>query len=416
MWSAPALVVPCGRGMTAPPPEVPGLRITFNDRHLGPRPTGIGRYLERVLTHWPTDREDRLRGLAGSLVGRRRIERASSSLAVEPSLAAVAPLNLVPLSQIRPPRETSVGTRRTALLRRGHALATATASRLLHPWTDVHFEPDHIPMARLRPTVTTIHDLSVLERPDSHPIERVRTWTRWFEQRLDWSDRFICVSHATAAAMRTVAGVEDARLDVVHLGPTWPSIPEGWTADGCRRALGLSATAVIHLGTLQPRKNIRVLLDALTSHADRGGPAELVLLGGLGWGPGTFWRELIEHPAAARVRWAGYADDAQVLAALIAGRGLVCPSHYEGFGLPPLEAMRLGRRAIVSSAPSLIEVVGDAGDVLDPDDSAAWSASFDRLMDDDPEAEARGLVRSRAFEWRETASRHARILDAAARG
>jgi alpha-1,3-rhamnosyl/mannosyltransferase len=403
---------------STPGPTPAGCRITFNDRHLGPRPTGIGRYLERVLTHWPTERGDRLRGLAATFVPGRAVPAAGSptSPPSSPTLEDVRPLSLLPLDRLRPPRASPARARRTALLRRGHAMATAAAARALHAWTDVHFEPDHMPMVRRRPMVTTIHDLSVLERPDSHPAERVRTWTRWFERRLDWSNRFICVSHATAAAMRTVAGVDAARLEVVHLGPTWASTPDGWTAEACRRALGLPPTAVVHLGTLQPRKNIRVLLDALVAHADHGGPAELVLLGGLGWGPPAFWRELVDHPAAPRVRWAGYADDAQVLAALIAARGLVCPSHYEGFGLPPLEAMRLGRRAIVSTAPSLVEVTGEAAEALDPDDVDAWAAALDRLMDDDPAAEARGLARSRAFDWTRTARHHAAIMDAVARG
>jgi len=273
--------------------------------------------------------------------------------------------------------------------------------------TGVFWEPNHIPLATTRPMVTTIHDLSVIEIPQCHPPDRVRVWEAHFERLLAHTDRFICVSRATGDAMMRCFGISPQRIRVVHLAPTWASRPDGWSGTACRAAIGLPVDSVVHVGTIEPRKNIKTLLDAAHIRFRRGEPGRLVLLGGLGWGNRRFWAQLLEHPAAEHVLWADAPGDEQVLAALIGSRGLVCPSFYEGFGLPPLEAMAIGRRAVISTAPSLVEIAGPAALQLAPRDIEGWAEAMGMLLENDPAAERAARAQAQRFTWARTAHRHA---------
>jgi len=166
-------------------------------------------------------------------------------------------------------------------------------------------------------------------------------------------------------------------------------------------ALGIRGDYVLSVGTLEPRKNLAVLMEAFTRHL-QDLPLQLVVAGGLGWRYGPILAQVTALHRTGRLVYLGYVceDDKALLY-----RHAIClayPSLYEGFGLPILEAMTSGTAAVVSSAPACVEVIGSAGIILAPTDSAAWADAI-RMLRGDPvrrgELGRAGLERSREFSW-----------------
>jgi glycosyltransferase involved in cell wall biosynthesis len=219
-------------------------------------------------------------------------------------------------------------------------------SPLILPWTHPtvrgFFERRTYPLAARAESIITISETS---RKDL--IERLRVPAR----------KIIVVPPGRSAVREPVAGV--ARL----------------------RALGIRGEFVLAVGTLEPRKNLAVLVEAFTKDFHEL-PLQLVVAGGLGWKYGAIVQQMAALRRAGRVVYLGYVseDDKALLY-----RHAVClayPSLYEGFGLPILEAMTYGTAAVVSSAPACVEVIGSAGIVLNPTDAAAWAEAIGRLWRD----------------------------------
>jgi glycosyltransferase involved in cell wall biosynthesis len=153
------------------------------------------------------------------------------------------------------------------------------------------------------------------------------------------------------------------------------------------------------VGTIEPRKNLRRLLEAWRSLGDRRRPWTLALAGPRGWGP-----ELPETPAVVTLGWVGD----ETLPGLLAAADVFCyPSVYEGFGLPPLEAMAAGTAAVVGRYPAAEEVVGDAALLVDPARTDDIAGGLLALMEDEAlrKRHARaGRARAARYTWQRTAS------------
>jgi alpha-1,3-rhamnosyl/mannosyltransferase len=177
---------------------------------------------------------------------------------------------------------------------------------------------------------------------------------------------------------------------------------------------------VLFFGTLEPRKNVGVLLDAYEK-ASRSGRRlpKLVLAGGAAPDAADWLARIMRPPLQESVEHIGYvAQDGRER--LYAGaRALVLPSLDEGFGLPVLEAMSAGVPVIVSNRGSLPEVVAGGGTLLPPDDAEAWASTIERVGADQEwalEQGASALERAKAFTWHDSAVRlHQAYLDAVAR-
>jgi glycosyltransferase involved in cell wall biosynthesis len=180
-----------------------------------------------------------------------------------------------------------------------------------------------------------------------------------------------------------------------------------------RAARGLPERLILFLGTLEPRKNVLTLLEAFSLLCRRPGFAHtLVIAGGKGW----YYQEIetaVERLGLReRVIFAGFVPQEELPLWYNAADLFVYPSLYEGFGLPPLEAMACGTPVITSNTSALPEVVADAGLMVDPLDAAALAEAMAALLDD-PEARralrAAGLRQAASFSWRETAQRTATV-------
>ncbi|GJM20063.1 MAG: hypothetical protein DHS20C14_22760 [Phycisphaeraceae bacterium] len=202
-------------------------------------------------------------------------------------------------------------------------------------------------------------------------------------------------------------GAPRDKTRVIHLAPRWsrPATPPAPVP-------GVPERYLVHLGTIEPRKNVAVLLDALASMPESERPT-LLLVGRPGWGPPAFWESLTSHPMAEYVCHTGYVTDAQARALVAGASGLVCPSVYEGFGLPALEAMALGVPVAASTAPSLVEVVADAAPTLDPHDANAWADAMRAMINHGAQRDAhieRGIARAAEFSWSKASAEHERVL------
>jgi glycosyltransferase involved in cell wall biosynthesis len=161
----------------------------------------------------------------------------------------------------------------------------------------------------------------------------------------------------------------------------------------------------LFVGTLEPRKNLSLLIRALTISKTK---IPLILAGWQGWGDKK-WKQLIADPKLhRRIFFAGHVDD-ETLACLYTGASaFVFPSLYEGFGLPILEAMACGCPVICSNAASLPEVAGDAAFQLDPTDAEGLAHALDSVLTDSTLRRSmiqKGIERAQQFSWKETAAK-----------
>jgi alpha-1,3-rhamnosyl/mannosyltransferase len=274
---------------------------------------------------------------------------------------------------------------------------------------DVYHDTTGFPLRFAGPVVATVHDLAWRRFPQTHPRQRVRAYERSFAAALRRTTHFITVSRAIAAELVELFGVPSGRVTVTPEAARPVFSPR--EAPQCAATLaahGLSYRGfLLSVGTLEPRKNIERVLAAYSGLGDglrRKLP--LVLVGMRGWLAAGLEGQLAPLVHSGEVRVLGYVDDVALAALYASTRMLIYPSLYEGFGLPPLEAMASGTPVIVSNASSLPEVVGDAGIQVDPHDVDALRSAVNRLAEDDALWEAlrsSGLARAAQFSWRRCA-------------
>jgi glycosyltransferase involved in cell wall biosynthesis len=190
---------------------------------------------------------------------------------------------------------------------------------------------------------------------------------------------------------------------VVRVYPGIPPIHGGDPARG--RTLAGVDRYVLAIGTIEPRKNFPGLVRAFDALAARDPDVVLAVAGGRGWGADEFDAAVAAAHHRDRVRTFGYVSS-EDRADLLAGASVLAyPSHYEGFGFPPLEAMAAGVPVVTTRAGAVPEVVGDAALVVDVDDDDALADALQRVLDDDARRHdlvARGHARHQVFSWTQT--------------
>lgn len=292
-----------------------------------------------------------------------------------------------------------------------HRLEWPPADLLTHRRFDVAHSPHPLLLpARGAAHVVTIHDLNFLAHPERTRAEVRRDYPALARAHAHRADRVIVVSEFTAGEVERQLGVSRDRIAVCSPGaPDWPP-----------RAHPPSGGYVLFIGTLEPRKNLGALLDAyeqLIGSASTGArrlqPSvpELVIAGNA-TAQSTEWLDRIGRPPLDAVaRHVGYVDPTRTRELYEGALALVVPSFEEGFGIPVLEAMTLGVPVIASRRGSLPEVLGDAGQLVDPERPAEIAQAIAKLVHDDAFAAAcrtRGLARARTYSWAATAGR---VLD-----
>ncbi len=249
----------------------------------------------------------------------------------------------------------------------------------------LYHEPNTLAGPCSVPLVVTVHDLTVLLHPEWHPPRRVAEYAWQFEDSLKRACHILAVSEFTKREVVRHLGWPADKVTVAYNGRRPFLRP--LSAEECApvlRQLKLEPGYLLHVGTVEPRKNLALLLKAhagLPPDVRRRHP--LVLVGGRGWQANDLEAELADRAKGGTVRRLGYVPDESLAALYSAARALVFPTLYEGFGMPTVEMMACGGAVLASTAGAVAETVGGTAHLIDPRDEPGWRDAMLRVCTDD---------------------------------
>lgn len=286
---------------------------------------------------------------------------------------------------------------------------------------DIYHEPNFLPFAFQGKTVVTVHDLSWVHYPQMHPLERVKMMNKYFEAGLKSSALIITDSNFVKEELQNIFGIAPSKIHPVHLG-----VSNSFQKVSLQQSVQLLQSYHLSyqhyfllLGTIEPRKNIRVAIEAfkqLPKNIRKKFP--LVIVGTYGWNSQDVMQEINNLKLTGEVKYLGYIPEAEIKLLVGSATCLLYPSVYEGFGLPVLEAMASEVPVIVSNSSSISEVVRDSGIMLDPMDTCSFSLHMYNLAIDWELREhfaMLGKKRSLDFSWKKCAEKTINVYQEALR-
>ena len=263
------------------------------------------------------------------------------------------------------------------------------------------------PLILSTPMVVTVYDLTFMRYPQRLTTARrlyLRTFTALTCRR---AKRVIAISQSTADDLTNLLDVPSDKIDVTPLGydsSAYRSLPKS-QIDDFTTLKNLPERFWLFVGTLEPRKNLVVLLNAY-ANLPKSERLPLILGGGKGWMVDDIFATIERHNLSDEVQHIGFIPTAELPLWYNSAEAFLYPSVFEGFGLPVLEAMACGTPVLTSNVSSLPEVAGEAGMTLPPDDEAIWMESLRRIFHDQEwreEASERGMEQAGQFTWERTA-------------
>ena len=352
------------------------MRVALDVSAIPARPVGAGVYVLRLVGELAERGDVDLHLLSGSRDAARWQEAA-------------------PAAVVHPEAPAS----RAARLAWEQVGASRAARRIdADVWHGPHYT---MPLRRPRPTVVTVHDLTLIEHPEWHERSKVLFFGVMIRAAARRADVLVCVSGHTArrleARLRPRAPVVVVPHGVDH-DRFRPGLPG--TADLERlAALGVRPPFVAFVGTVEPRKGVPTLVAAFRRL--RRPALQLVLAGRHGWGPAA--------PSGDGIVRLDYVDDDLVPALFRRAAAVAYPSLEEGFGLPALEALACGAALVTTAGSAMQDVVDDAALLVPPGDEGALAAALEALTDGGPEVERlrrRGPEVAASFTWAASAEGH----------
>lgn len=252
--------------------------------------------------------------------------------------------------------------------------------------------------------MTTVHDLTYLRFPETMDAKNRRRLQNGMERSIGRSDHLITVSEFSKRELMELLGIPADRITVVSNAPSL----FGKTVDFevCAAKFSLRKPYLLYIGTIEPRKNLVRLLKAFAGlKREQNIPHQLVLAGGKGWA-----NEEIYATAASMedVVFTGYLSEGEKYSLYKNAAAFVFPSLYEGFGIPPLEAMTFGCPVVCTKTSSLPEVVGDAAELVDPLDETSIAQGIWNVLSNPDRAEElrrRGYEQVKKYTWTASADK-----------
>lgn len=267
----------------------------------------------------------------------------------------------------------------------------------------------NVPLWNRCRTIVTVHDLSLLLHPHTHEAELVRDAARYFPATSRTASKIITDSESVKREICEHLRVRPEKVAVVPLAPRRAFHPvAAKQAEESRRRLGVADEFLLFVGTVEPRKNLLTLVRALAELTRRRTDLrpQFVIAGQKGWLTDELFALIEESGLSARILFTGYISDEDLAALYSSCRVCVYPSLYEGFGLPPLEAMSCGAPVITSRIPVIMETVGEAARLIEPTNVPELADSIIELWENEEERERLsqlGRIRAADFTWERTA-------------
>lgn len=259
------------------------------------------------------------------------------------------------------------------------------------------------------PLVVTVHDVSYLRHPEWFSLRDRLVLRVGVAATLPRARGIITVSLHGRSELCACYGIPEERVLATHLSadPLFRAVTLSEAGRQTLQGLGIRFPYILGVGNLQPRKNLRRLIEAFSRlKSTTGCPHQLVLVGRAKWKESDLYEAIRAFGVELDVLFPGYLSDADLVALYAGADVFVYPSLYEGFGLPVLEAMACGVPVVTSTAASIPEVAGDAALLIDPLDVGALSAAMERVLSDAALSRSlreNGLRRAAQFSWRQTA-------------
>jgi len=273
-------------------------------------------------------------------------------------------------------------------------------------WGTTHFLPRGLPSSL--PKVVTLLDLVWKDHPETLSLKN-RWGASWLERGLREATQIACISQFTRDRLEAHFPELAGRAGVVPLSPNPRLAAMAGGADLLRERFGLESPYILNVDTFEPRKNLRLALEAMS----RLRQVTFVQCGHPGW---NVQKDLNLARSMPNVRLLDYVDEAALAALYRGARACIFPSIYEGFHLPPLDALSLGAPVLASDIPVHREVLGDAAEYFPPSDAGRLEALIDACVRDDAfrlKLAEKGRSRAAAFSWDAAAARMASMFEAA---
>mgnify|MGYP000014575608 CR=1 FL=1 len=274
---------------------------------------------------------------------------------------------------------------------------------------DILHSPDFIPPFRSNSkSIITIHDLAFLLYPHFLTKESARYYGQ-IDQAVKRADHIIAVSESTKRDTVHLLGTPGHKITVIYesANPIYKPVSDQEPLKRTRDKYHINGDFILFVGTIEPRKNVPTLLRAYRRLLDNyKADVKLVIVGRRGWLCEEVFDLVDELKLNNDVLFLGRVPIEDLLYLYNAAQLLVQPSFYEGFGLPPLEAMACGTPVVVSNVSSLPEVVGDAGILVDPQEASELTVAIWRVLTNSALREdliAKGLKRAQCFSWKKMA-------------
>jgi glycosyltransferase involved in cell wall biosynthesis len=267
-----------------------------------------------------------------------------------------------------------------------------------------------IPRLSSRPTVVTIHDLATMRFAGTKPPSDERNFETTIRRSALRATRTIAISQTTASDMRELWGMGSDRIRIVPNG-----VDEEFTVGdrqaaraAVRERWGIDAPFVLHVGSIEPRKGLDVLVAAAARARARDAAWRLVLVGA----PRPMGQHTVDAArASGAVDLLGSVDDAELLDLYRAAEVLAAPALYEGFGIPPLEAMACGTPVVIAGGSGgLEEISGPAASIVAERTPEAWEQALEAAMRRPEDMVARGIELAAGFRWPAVAAQTRAVL------
>lgn len=274
---------------------------------------------------------------------------------------------------------------------------------------------------RAKKRLVTIHDVNHLVFLDRLNLQQKIYAKFMINLAVKFSDTIITVSDFSKSEIAKRTKVDEEKITVIHNGintELFKTLDNQQSVD-TKDKFGLPDKFILFVGNVKPHKNLRRLLMAYEVMYNRGLEDHYLVIAGEKEGFITGDKEIFSivhnnQDLKERVRFSGYVDNADLPILYNAASVFVFPSLYEGFGLPPLEAMACGCPTVVSNAASLPEVCGDAAYYVDPNDTESISEGMYKILTDNSLRQhliKKGLERAKLFSWKKSGGDHIKVFE-----